>query len=222
MFIVASQRTDFAHQWGRVLERRGHTRHVNGVAAVRQLLHDWPTNLVVLDFSLIQTNPLASLQNLHTQCGGARLLLGGTSFDPQRELAALATGVAACCDATLQHDDLERIVDTVLQGGVWVSRATIPLLMVKLQEFSGRQGSDTNISAPSLLHELTQRQREVAEMVSQGANNKQIANILNITDRTVKAHLTAIFEKLGVSDRLQLALYVNNHNKREDQSHFAG
>ena len=213
MFIVASQRADFIHQWGLILERRGHTRHVDAVAAVRQLLHDWPTNLVVLDFSLIQANPLASLQNLHRQCGETRLLLGGTSFDPQWELAALATGVVACCDATLQHDDLERIVDTVLQGGVWVSRATIPLLVVKLQEFSGRQGLNADVPAPSLLHELTQRQREVAEMISQGANNKQIASTLNITDRTVKAHLTAIFEKLGVSDRLQLALYVNSHSK---------
>lgn len=212
MFIVVSQRTDFVHQWTRVLEGRGHTLCVEEVVAVRQLLLDCTVSLVVLDFSLIQTNPLASLQDMHRRCGEARLLLGGTSFDPQRELAALAAGVVACCDATLQHNDLERIVDTVLQGGVWVSRATIPLLVVKLQEFSGRQRHDADVSVPgtSSFHELTQRQREVAEMVSQGANNKQIASILNITDRTVKAHLTAIFEKLGVSDRLQLALYVNN------------
>ena len=212
---------DFVRQWTHILEKIGHTRHVDRVAAVRQLLHDWPTKLVVLDFSLIQTNPMPSLQNLHRQCGEARVIFGDTSFDPQRELAALAMGVVACCDVTLQQNDLERIVDTVLQGSVWVSRATIPLLVVKLQEFSGRQGHDADVS-PSPFNELTQRQREVAEMVSQGANNKQIASTLNITDRTVKAHLTAIFEKLGVSDRLQLALYVNNHDKRTGQSHFAG
>lgn len=213
MFIVVSQRADFIHQWVRVLNVHGQTRCVDTAAAVQHLLHEEPKNMVVLDFSLIQANPLALLQNLHQQCGAARLILGGTSFDPQRELAALASGVVGCCDATLQDDDLERIVDTVLQGGVWVSRATIPLLLVKLQEFSGRQERDADEPAPSLLHELTQRQREVAKMVSQGASNKQIANTLNITDRTVKAHLTAIFEKLDVSDRLQLALYVNNHSK---------
>ncbi len=47
-------------------------------------------------------------------------------------------------------------------------------------------------------------------MVAQGASNKHIARAMNISDRTVKAHLTAIFEKLGISDRLQLALYVTD------------
>jgi DNA-binding NarL/FixJ family response regulator len=59
---------------------------------------------------------------------------------------------------------------------------------------------------------LTERQREVAMLVGKGASNKKIANQLDITDRTVKAHLGTIFEKLGVKDRLQLALYVTKHS----------
>ena len=213
MFIVVSQQQEFYRKWMHVLERRGHTRHINGLAEVQPLLHGQPAKLMILDFRLIQTNPLASLQNLRRQCGAARVLLGETSFEPQRELAALAAGVVACCDAALQNDDMERIIDTVMQGGVWVSRATIPLLVAKFQEYSVRNDTDVPLSGSDPLHELTQRQREVAEMVSQGANNKQIANTLNVTERTVKAHLTTIFEKLEVHDRLHLALYINSHNK---------
>lgn len=212
MFIVVSQQQDFATKWALVLERHGRTRHVNELTEVRQLLRDQSASLVILDFRLVQANLLPLLQNLRQQCGKTRLLLGETSFGPQKELAALATGVVACCDAALQSDDLERIVDTIIQGGIWVSRAAIPLLVAKLQEFSGRYGNDAEmpVPVPGPLRELTQRQREVAEMVSQGANNKQIARALNVTERTTKAHLTTIFEKLEVPDRLRLALYINN------------
>lgn len=60
------------------------------------------------------------------------------------------------------------------------------------------------------LNELTSRELMVAEQVAHGASNREIAEALDITERTVKAHLSAIFEKLGVRDRVQLALAMNN------------
>ena len=56
---------------------------------------------------------------------------------------------------------------------------------------------------------LTPRESEVAEMAAKGASNQEIAASCGISERTVKAHLSAIFEKLGVVDRLQLALKVH-------------
>ena len=213
MFVVISQRMEFTRLWGRVLDRHDKTCHANTLAEARQLLLAHPVSLVVLDFSLIHSDAQLQLQSLYSQCGKARLVLGATDFEPQQELAAIAGGVVACCDSGLQARELGRIVDTVLQGGVWVSRAAIPLLVAKLQQAAVRTRNELEAAAPgdASFHGLTGRQREVAEMVAHGANNKQIANTLNITDRTVKAHLTAIFEKLGVTDRLHLALYINNH-----------
>ena len=60
------------------------------------------------------------------------------------------------------------------------------------------------------LTQLTARELSVAEMVASGSNNREIASDLEITERTVKAHLTAIFEKLGVRDRVQLAIKVRD------------
>ena len=60
------------------------------------------------------------------------------------------------------------------------------------------------------LNALTSRELMVAEQVAKGASNREIAEALDITERTVKAHLSAIFEKLGVRDRVQLALAMNN------------
>ena len=58
------------------------------------------------------------------------------------------------------------------------------------------------------LADLTLREREIAELIGNGESNKQIARQLSITERTVKAHLTGIFRKLGIADRLGLALRV--------------
>ena len=60
------------------------------------------------------------------------------------------------------------------------------------------------------LNDLTARELMVAEQVAHGASNREIAQRLEITERTVKAHLSAIFEKLEVRDRVQLALRMNN------------
>ena len=56
---------------------------------------------------------------------------------------------------------------------------------------------------------LTAREKQVALLAAQGASNQRIAEDCDITERTVKAHLSAVFDKLGVTDRLQLALKVH-------------
>jgi len=58
------------------------------------------------------------------------------------------------------------------------------------------------------LDRLTPREREIASLVGRGATNREIANQLSVTERTVKAHLTAIFHKLGLPSRIQLALFM--------------
>jgi len=62
--------------------------------------------------------------------------------------------------------------------------------------------------ASSRLDCLTPREREITRLIGRAQSNREIAIHLNITEQTVKAHLTAIFQKLGLSSRLQLALYI--------------
>jgi len=207
--FVVSQRPDFNRGWMSVLAKWGSPRQANSLTAWQLAHGKSPASLVVVDARLLDAARTVPIQELRSQCGAARLLLGDTALAPLDELAALAAGAVACCGAGLPREDLERIVGIVLQGGVWVSQATIPLLVAKLQAFSPRPETPATPS-PERLGGLTQRQREVAEMVGQGASNKLIARALDISDRTVKAHLTAIFEKLGLADRLQLALYVTD------------
>ena len=216
VFVVVSRRPEFSREWATVLYRWGGVRHVHEMPAVQAALGQKAPSLIIADARLAAVIHPALIQDWLRLCGNTRLLLGDTTLAPLEELSLLAAGAVACCAGSLQRDELEGIVGVVLRGGVWVSKASIPLLMSKLQAFSSPApvAAEPAMAAADRLDGLTGRQREVARMVSEGASNKQIARALDISDRTVKAHLTSIFEKLGLSDRLQLALHVtgNRHD----------
>jgi len=140
-----------------------------------------------------------------------KILLAGAKLPPNKELAALAAGAMGCCSSDLGTDQVSRILNIVEDGGVWISNAALPQLLQRLRSKASAVSAppEPTTHAKTELAELTQREREIARMVASGDSNKIIARKLNITDRTVKAHLTTVFQKLNVRDRLQLALYVN-------------
>lgn len=117
-------------------------------------------------------------------------------------MAALAAGASGYCSALTLPAVLRQVAGVVEHGGLWVG----PQLMRRLMQGLAARNSD----APEpVLDRLSQRERQVAVAVARGATNKEIARVLGITERTVKAHLAAAFEKLGVRDRMQLSLVVN-------------
>lgn len=211
MFVLVTQRLEFAEKWKAVLAQRGAIEAVAGLSALQVCLQRITAVAVIIDGALLADASPGFLPILRRLCGEAQLLVGDAAFDPERELLALAAGVAACCDEALAAEDMTRVLDTVLAGGIWISRAAIPALAGKLQ----RLDKSAAPASADALGGLTQRQRDVAALVAEGASNKVIARTLDITDRTVKAHLTSIFERLGLTDRLQLALYVTNRNKQQ-------
>ena len=121
-------------------------------------------------------------------------------------LSALAAGAAGCCNTHAAPEVLKQVALVVGNGGLWVGQALLQQLV------TGTAQALTNKAEPltddwSTL--LSEREIQVVRLVAGGASNKEIARQLDITERTVKAHLTAVFEKLGVRDRLQLSLRVN-------------
>ncbi|TGD73857.1 response regulator transcription factor [Mangrovimicrobium sediminis] len=117
----------------------------------------------------------------------------------------LNQGAMGYCHSGAAPEQLREIATVVEHGGFWMP----PGLMQRFLALSSR------VIAPQPrvereLNELTSRELMVAEQVAHGASNREIASALNITERTVKAHLSTIFDKLGVRDRVQLALAMNN------------
>ncbi len=115
--------------------------------------------------------------------------------------AVLKAGVQGYCHVKAAPEQLREIAVVVEHGGLWMP----PNLMQRLLLLSTRVIPAGAPETPQL-NDLTSRELMVAERVARGASNREIAEALEITERTVKAHLSAIFEKLGVRDRVQLAL----------------
>lgn len=120
---------------------------------------------------------------------------------------ALATGAAGCCNTHAAPEVLRQVGLVVLNGGLWVGQSLLQRLVGATSRVSGRQEKSAKID--EALAGLSDREAEVARLVASGASNKEVARQLDITERTVKAHLTAIFEKLGLRDRLQLSVRLN-------------
>ena len=118
-------------------------------------------------------------------------------------MQALAAGARAYCHAYATPAMLQQVAVVVLNGGLWLG----PELMSTVMGVASKQLlADVDPAAATRLDALTPRERAVAIEVAHGATNKEVARRLDITERTVKAHLSAVFEKLGVRDRLQLVL----------------
>jgi DNA-binding NarL/FixJ family response regulator len=104
---------------------------------------------------------------------------------------------------------LKEIKTVISHGGLWLGQALLQRLIETSVKLTGNQPEYVDL----LLEKLTHREKEVALEAAKGLSNKEIARILNITERTVKAHLAATFERLGAKDRLQLALMLNKHQR---------
>ncbi|MBU1237372.1 MAG: response regulator transcription factor [Gammaproteobacteria bacterium] len=136
------------------------------------------------------------------------VVLSDQSSDDEA-LDCFAVGARGYCNTHAVPELLRRVADVVLQGGLWIGEALMQRLLQGTARIpvSAPAGASSDWSAL-----LTERERQVALAVAEGASNKEIARQLGITERTVKAHTGAIFEKLGVRDRMQLSLVV--HGRR--------
>lgn len=155
----------------------------------------------------LSTSLLETVRRLSTQC--AVVVLANT---PQQTdaLEALQAGARGYAHALSPVATLQQIATVVTNAGIWVPADLMAQVMGRTwQALNGEQRLQH-----ALLDKLTARERDVALAVVQGASNKQVARALNITERTVKAHLTSIFHKLAITDRMQLMLALTEQTSR--------
>lgn len=140
--------------------------------------------------------------NLFPDC---RLVAMSKVPDQQEALLALNAGARGYCHSLSNADTFRQIGVVVSHGGLWIGQE----LMSRVVNAAEKALSRNRVSPAVPLKQLTSRERAVALEVAKGATNKEIARTLNITERTVKAHLGSAFNKLNVRDRLQLVLVMN-------------
>ncbi len=137
---------------------------------------------------------------------GLRFVVMHDKPSDEQGLQALAQGASGYCNAHATPELLQTIESVIRSNGLWVGESLLNRLVGGIGLRSPMAGKHETHPA---LQMLSERERAVALCVARGENNKEMIRNLNIAERTIKAHLTAVFEKLGVRDRLQLAVLLN-------------
>jgi DNA-binding NarL/FixJ family response regulator len=157
--------------------------------------------LVLCHQFLLDDNPSQVISQLKKICPDSRILVIGPPRPIPVQIAALKQGARGYFNQNLPMSKLQGALLLISNGEVWVERHVISGLIDEIShipEVSQQQRRAAQTLSPKEL--------EVAKMVSHGATNKMIARNMNITERTVKAHLTTIFQKMNLPDRLSLAI----------------
>jgi len=174
------------------------------------------------DAVIFDANKLSTDRNLRSVFGrsAVRFLVIGSGLSEQEQIDLMVHGAAGYCETEESAELLSRAVACILKGDVWIKRALVPKVIGVL---TGQlQGNHRNHLSQEerqnllrMAASLSTREIEVANMIRRGENNKTIAEAMNISERTVKAHLSSIFRKFDVDDRLRLAIRL----KEIDQFH---
>lgn len=158
-------------------------------------------SLVVLDAALPQL-PSWTDSRWAAVVGDVKLLVLSSRPSDEDARQALAAGCCGYAHAYSTPTTLTNILHSIATGNIWMGRSLLQRLL---------QDVDARLPEPGVqwADQLSRREQEVARLAAMGQSNADIAERLSISERTVRAHLSAIFEKLQVQDRLMLALKVH-------------
>jgi two-component system, NarL family, response regulator LiaR len=168
----------------------------DGEEAVAAALDDRP-DVVLMDLVMPGVDGIEATRRILSERPGTRVIALTSFLDDDKVMPAVRAGAAGYLLKDVEPDELVRAIQTVNDGGALLHPAVTARLMREVAEDERDAESDGN---------LTAREREVLALVARGLPNKLIARELGIAEKTVKAHMTSILAKLGVTDRTQAAL----------------
>lgn len=168
--------------------------------------------VLLLDIDLLGSDILSGADKLGKFCTKTSVVILSGEISEDIEWELLKTGVRGCCQRNLDSELLKQVVMSVQQGELWIRRILTSRLVAELGNITSK--NKVYPVSHELLNKLTQREYDIALHVGNGQTNKEIALSCAITERTVKAHLSEVFYKLGVADRINLALIISAENLR--------
>jgi DNA-binding NarL/FixJ family response regulator len=187
----------------------------DGAEAV-QLVREHRPDVLLLDLHMPTLDGIGSLRRIQAMKSRTRVLLLTANEERAQFVEAMRHGSAGVILKTAPVDLLLKSIRKVHQGEVWLDVETTAAVLCQFQKpepppTSRPTSEPTKLrsAAPARsAHLLTAREREVVALLTQGLRNRDIAERLFLSEQTVKNHLNAIFGKLQVTDRLELALYA--------------
>jgi len=214
MILIASLDTDQAQIWHEILKPHFavYEVDVHDRRALELILKKVSFEAIIVDLALLDDSGISEISELKELQPDIRIIIM-TKFPSQREeISAILFGAKAYCSFDMKLDLFPKVVRTVLDNEIWVDRKFVSRLLAEIEDITHVKHAEAKRLDKGIAA-MTPRESEIASLVATGASNRRIAEQLNISERTVKAHLGVIFRKVGITDRLQLALYMNRHQQ---------
>lgn len=177
-----------------------------------ELAQSTAADIILLETNLNGNNSLDIIPDLTAKAETARLILVTAIPDTQFHIQAVQLGAMGVILKEQPAELLLKAIEKVHAGEVWIDRAMMASVLNTFAHKRGQAKADPEADKILL---LTPREREVIALIGQGYKNKDMAVNLSISEITVRHHLTSIFNKLGVSDRLELTIYAYRYGLAE-------
>jgi len=202
--LVASPSTRLRKRWTGSLPRNTIIHEVRDRTALMISIGKLCPSVVLLHDILLEPCRAKNLAKLRALDLSAKIIVLSQAPKENDGIAALKAGAEGYCNKNVEPILIGKAVRKVLRGELWIGRKLVASL---IREFC-RLSYEPCGGEDHIFDSLTRRELEVARLISRGSRNKEISGQLGVSEATIKAHLTAIFKKLDMSDRLNLAIFL--------------
>jgi len=212
MLLLASNNVNLLENWrnGLAEDYELYETNCQDIHTLQLCLRKVQLDIILLYLNLLEPERLNLLSEIHELQPSVRFVVFTEQYNHRDEISAVLFGAYAYISIETPLKLLKKILSAVVQKEVWVDRQFVTRLIAEIQDIAQARFKEAQKVEKSL-GTMTPRETQIATLVAGGATNRRIAEKLSISERTVKAHLGMIFKKIGISDRLQLALYINRH-----------
>jgi DNA-binding NarL/FixJ family response regulator len=173
-----------------------------------ELITSQSPDIILLELNLEGLSETEIIPQLVKASGSARLILLTAINDQKVHQKAVEDGVVGVISKTQTSEILVKAIEKVHAGEVWIEHSLIANV---LGRFSRNPPATIVDQETVSINSLSEREKEVVKLIGQGYKNKRISSELCISETTVRHHLTSIYDKLGVSDRLELLVYAHRY-----------
>jgi len=175
----------------------------DGYTAI-EMINSIKPDILLLDINMPKINGLGVLKLIRETSNDIKVIILTIHYETEYLIRALDYGVDGYVLKDSESNILKKAIKSVFKGGRYIQESMLPAL----KEYSS---NENNASSP-ICKNLTKRELEVLLLITEGLFNKEIAYKLEISEKTVKNHVSNIFKKINVSDRTQAAVYAIKNN----------
>jgi DNA-binding NarL/FixJ family response regulator len=206
--MIADDHTLVREGLAQLLRKEADIEVVGEASTGREVLkavEETAPDVLLLDLVMPEMDGLEVLPQIRERSPSTKVLVMTGFFDRELVFRTLCDGAKGYLLKAAPSTELARAIRAVHAGQAWVERSVMGQLLEELPRFAQEERVKRRGRAGRL---LSRREAEIARLVAEGLSNKEIADRLSVSEKTVKSHLVSIFRKLRIRHRLELALHT--------------